>query len=1293
MLIGVALVLIAGVAYAATRISRNVGGTVVVGTVQTTEETLLLYSQIEPSTADLTEMNFETVDVDAFGFFTQAPRVMFWAENGGGVPFVMRLETTDVKINGQPAPDGSLVLTVGIDRAPGPTPTPTHVPTPRHTPTSFPRPTATPPAVGGQPGPGPTPTVAAAMEPEPTATPRPAPVPLPIPVPPVPPGTLIHPGQMIAFEAGLRFLRTPGDLGLTEGDVITFTAVFTAEAVVAPPKPAYDQWKRFVKSDVVEDVDRYLPTLEDFGKFDGSAEDGKVLIDGEVFENSVVGFRTWIYRWEPLEHDVGVAGDDGVALYANGKFVAGRPNAGDPMAFDTLFLAVGWNKLEALVYNGPGHIRLELSQRLGEFGVMDANASYDSPPPEPIPPKPAFSRKVTIKDNDNDNFSDLLSDTAFIYIENVPFLAAARAYEGWFVSDDGSRKMSTGILRVDPQGKISHRFSMANSENLFADFDKFVVTIEPVPDTDPGPSSDVAFIDQIPAGGMVHIRHLLFSWQGNPPYNTGFHEGTPKGIVVGLREQTGVALLHARLSVDSATLADVHQHAEHVVNIIEGGTARDLDGVGGAQNPGDGFGVIAYAIDAAKHAGFSAAAAPDDPVIYEHAKQVMHVAGQIPELASRGRDVALEALATANADEARKIMSDAEAVLGHALESAQDAYVEAQRMGTYVLEPPPAVQPPLVPRREVTIRDSDDDNFSDMLSDTAFIHMENVPLLPPDRAYYEGWLVSDDGARKESTGILEVRPGNMIKEKFRLTESESSITFNLDELNASGQSGTATLTQVGADVLVELFLSAGAMETELVHVHAGQCGPDLLGVRYVLTSFVGGSGPSVTVVEGLSLNNLRTGNFAINAHQTQNLSVYTACGGIPVGTPTGENLFANFDKFVVTIEPVPDPDPGPSSDVAFLDQIPAGGMLHIRHLLFSWQGNPPYTGGFHQGVPKGIVVGLREQTDTALVHTQLSVASATLAQVHQHAEHVVNIIEGVNGPHYGDLDGNGAAENPGDGFGVLSYAEDAMRHAALAAEAGAPVEHAKQVVELAQAVSDISRKAREVALDGLAAGGDVDKAREIMAETEAILQEALETSRWAYLEAQGMGTYVLVLPEAAVPGPEGRLMVDDDFEGGAEAAWSNTTTNADHLDNFTKFLGRFGNETVSLNLTNLPAHIRVSLRFDLYVIDSWDGNSEPGPDRFQVGRGESLINLFDETFAQGAALERQSYQVTQPERQGTNLGFTGFRDAIYRDLNKGFSFQHTEDSLTLNFSGNGLQGLDDESWGIDNVRVILWTPS
>ena len=83
---------------------------------------------------------------------------------------------------------------------------------------------------------------------------------------------------------------------------------------------------------------------------------------------------------------------------------------------------------------------------------------------------------------------------------------------------------------------------------------------------------------------------------------------------------------------------------------------------------------------------------------------------------------------------------------------------------------------------------------------------------------------------------------------------------------------------------VELSISAGALETELTHIHSGQCGDTLGGVVFPLTSFVGGSGSSSTLVEA-TLDSLMDGNHAINLHEVGNPSIFTACGNIPAEVP------------------------------------------------------------------------------------------------------------------------------------------------------------------------------------------------------------------------------------------------------------------------------------------------------------------------------------------------------------------------------------------------------------------------
>jgi plastocyanin len=62
-------------------------------------------------------------------------------------------------------------------------------------------------------------------------------------------------------------------------------------------------------------------------------------------------------------------------------------------------------------------------------------------------------------------------------------------------------------------------------------------------------------------------------------------------------------------------------------------------------------------------------------------------------------------------------------------------------------------------------------------------------------------------------------------------------------------------------------------------MHSGQCGEDLGDVVHPLTDL--DQGTSATLLEGVSLNSLLTGDFAVNSHSAEDSSVYTACGNLP----------------------------------------------------------------------------------------------------------------------------------------------------------------------------------------------------------------------------------------------------------------------------------------------------------------------------------------------------------------------------------------------------------------------------
>jgi len=171
-------------------------------------------------------------------------------------------------------------------------------------------------------------------------------------------------------------------------------------------------------------------------------------------------------------------------------------------------------------------------------------------------------------------------------------------------------------------------------------------------------------------------------------------------------------------------------------------------------------------------------------------------------------------------------------------------------------------------------------------------------------------------------------------------------------------------------------------------------------------------------------------------------------------------------------------------------------------------------------------------------------------------------------------------------------------------------------------------------------------------------------------------------------------------------------TNCDASNGSQRFLGEFGGEkigtaddpgynrtrvdqTVRLELHDLPPHDVVELSLDLYVLKSWDGNSpQYGPDRWKLAVDGGPV-LLATTFSNNHKAERQgSYQdwprAKNPPRAGAaavnTLGCEFFGDSIYRLR---FTFPHSGDNLTLLFISSLFEGkgVADESWGLDNVTV------
>jgi hypothetical protein len=107
---------------------------------------------------------------------------------------------------------------------------------------------------------------------------------------------------------------------------------------------------------------------------------------------------------------------------------------------------------------------------------------------------------------------------------------------------------------------------------------------------------------------------------------------------------------------------------------------------------------------------------------------------------------------------------------------------------------------------------------------------------------------------------------------------DGSLTIDLDEIDGSGVSGTATLTEGNGQTTVEIELD-GTPEDGVhpVHIHSGTC-DDLGDVVFPLEDVVDGTSESTV---DASIDDILAADHAINVHlSADEMNVYVACGEI-----------------------------------------------------------------------------------------------------------------------------------------------------------------------------------------------------------------------------------------------------------------------------------------------------------------------------------------------------------------------------------------------------------------------------
>jgi plastocyanin len=183
-----------------------------------------------------------------------------------------------------------------------------------------------------------------------------------------------------------------------------------------------------------------------------------------------------------------------------------------------------------------------------------------------------------------------------------------------------------------------------------------------------------------------------------------------------------------------------------------------------------------------------------------------------------------------------------------------------------------------------------------------------------------------------------------------------------------------------------------------------------------------------------------------------------------------------------------------------------------------------------QGTAANPLPALAHSIEDIQIHAEemaQAVQRGNLATAKRHAEHLVNLIEGRRGADYGDVDGNGEVEDPGDGTGALVYLD---RIRAEATRPGADLARANSLI--GQMQTDMLRIADDA--KAVVQAQDIGLATQPMEEASA-LADQLHDGPTALMNqlAQALGLALtrptVVVSPATAPEPGAVIVVMENF--------------------------------------------------------------------------------------------------------------------------------------------------------------------
>jgi serine/threonine protein kinase len=180
------------------------------------------------------------------------------------------------------------------------------------------------------------------------------------------------------------------------------------------------------------------------------------------------------------------------------------------------------------------------------------------------------------------------ADQVTLSTSSMPPPPSDHQYEAWLIHDDGEQRIPLGIIVFDLENKGALNFVDGEGRNLIGLYSALEITLEPN-DANPNPSNNIAFSVRLPDSGLIHVRHLLYSF-GATPNQIGFIRGLDGNtrLLVDLSAQLLTAF-------ETGNEGELQLQAERMLNLVVGNKSADykdwnLNGI--ADDPGDGYGLL-----------------------------------------------------------------------------------------------------------------------------------------------------------------------------------------------------------------------------------------------------------------------------------------------------------------------------------------------------------------------------------------------------------------------------------------------------------------------------------------------------------------------------------------------------------------------------------------------------------------------------------------------------------------------------------------------------------------------------